>query len=109
MDRRILFHITSLFVFVLSLSLAPAEPFSPNFEADPEIYLSVDHTNPSPDVNGVSDLLNRFFRGKFAANGLTPFSKAKHAMHLAGLINETSLYPPFCKYGVYQQINVYRI
>jgi hypothetical protein len=110
MAKKLVLCISLLF-FVFSVSPAIGEPVLPNFDAECQSFLSVDHQDSSPEIDYGSLLLSRFLRGKSSLKSLPNLNThtATHKLFLAGWINKTLFAPPFSTDSVYQHINVYRL
>jgi hypothetical protein len=102
--------IIALFFLLLTLSAAPADELFFNFESDSKTSACLDDQSPSQDVCRPAGIPNRFGKGKFLLKSFTPFhDPAERQTPLSDLRNETSLFCPFSRHCVYQQISVYRI
>ena len=102
--------IISLFFLLVALAGAPAEEFFFNFEGDSKTSACLDDRSPSQNVCRPAGIPNRFAKGKFLLKSLTPFHDlAERQTLMSDQLNETSLFCPFSRHCVYQQISVYRI
>jgi hypothetical protein len=96
-----------LSLLLFALSSFPEDCFL-NFDVSSQAFAStdVDRSQSSHDVSG---LRNRLVRGKLSIKNLSTFNTATNQIRLAGWINEASFSTPFCKYSVFQRINVFRL